>query len=1024
MREAACTASLPMSPPPKWIAYASAALLWAGVSSSPAATVISGLDPLFDTGSPDGWSGISVLMTPIAAPGDGSTEGVVTTFNFWAENGRADGGHRVTPLLLEFSGGSYKVIGIGTERAPTSAGAKSEPFGLVAGTDQVDLTAGVDYVIGVLQQADGVDDSNAGLIPFAGGGGSGVFQMNVAGPDHDPALDDVITAGHTSNAGGRNYAFNMEIDFASDPQPPSDIELAAGEIFPGMPPGTEFGTLSTTDPNSNDTHTYALVSNPGGVFAIDGDRLSLAMAPGAAGTSYAIRVRSTDGDALSFEKEFDITVAAALPPTDITLSASSVTSGLPAGGLVGMLASVDANAGDSHVYTLAAGSGDFDNASFAVSGAELRLAAPVPEGRSSLSLRLRSTDLSGAWLEKAFVLAVTDPSVRINEFVASNVGLLGDEDGDTPDWIELFNEQSAAVNLGGWFLTDDPDDLAKWQIPPVSLGPSGYLVVFASGKGRAVAGAELHTNFQLSASGDFLALVKPDGETVADQFVFGQQFPDIAFGYSGGAGGQGFLTPTPSAANGEAFAEARNEVSFSHPRGHYESAFDLTLSPLLPGSTIRYTTDGSKPSASSNGTVYSGPITVSPDTGGTRRGSRIIRAVALGGDAAIEKVATHTYLFVNGAVSPATDGVVNQGNLASSIKNHATYGPLLDDALLALPTVSIAGGLPGSTESERSLEFFVPDGTEPGFQLDAGLKVVGGHSVSSPKNNFRVYIRGQYGQSSLSYPLFEDHPYSDRAAETFNRLNLRSGSHDSFFWLASAGNPPNSGGPQKGDAQYLRNRWINDMQLAMGHESQHGRYVQLYVNGEYRGQYQIHEWPNDDFTASYLGGEASDYEVYQRGEYCEVRQRQLAGDLVDDEVGGQHQPRGGGAVDRLGEPRGLHAAQLLCGQPVGLEPEPELDGQRAEPAGRQRLDLPRLGLRHHLPGPGRERLGEERPGRGVRHHDGLRGIPGPVPRPHLPALFPRRGYSRRRGRRRCTICAPTRSAPASWPRPPAGRAAG
>ena len=78
----------------------------------------------------------------------------------------------------------------------------------------------------------------------------------------------------------------------------------------------------------------------------------------------------------------------------------------------------------------------------------------------------------------------------------------GGEDGDHPDWIELLNITNAEVNLDGWFLSDDPLTPMKWRFPAVTLPGRGYLVVFASEKDRAVAGAPLHTNFALSAGGD------------------------------------------------------------------------------------------------------------------------------------------------------------------------------------------------------------------------------------------------------------------------------------------------------------------------------------------------------------------------------------------------------------------------------------------------------------------------------------------------------------------------------------------
>src|SRR6266478_7201628 len=84
--------------------------------------------------------------------------------------------------------------------------------------------------------------------------------------------------------------------------------------------------------------------------------------------------------------------------------------------------------------------------------------------------------------------------VQITEFMASNSHGLRDQDGDYSDWIEIHNGGTNTVNLDGWFLTDNANDLSKWRFPATNLLVNGYLVVFASGKNRAVAGAELHTS--------------------------------------------------------------------------------------------------------------------------------------------------------------------------------------------------------------------------------------------------------------------------------------------------------------------------------------------------------------------------------------------------------------------------------------------------------------------------------------------------------------------------------------------------
>ena len=86
-------------------------------------------------------------------------------------------------------------------------------------------------------------------------------------------------------------------------------------------------------------------------------------------------------------------------------------------------------------------------------------------------------------------------SVLISEFLASNDGGLADESGNFEDWIELYNQGDTAINLRGWHLTDDTEDLARWRFPAVAIPPGGYLVVFASGKDLRKPGANLHTNF-------------------------------------------------------------------------------------------------------------------------------------------------------------------------------------------------------------------------------------------------------------------------------------------------------------------------------------------------------------------------------------------------------------------------------------------------------------------------------------------------------------------------------------------------
>jgi len=128
----------------------------------------------------------------------------------------------------------------------------------------------------------------------------------------------------------------------------------------------------------------------------------------------------------------------------------------------------------------------------------------------------------------------------ISEFMASNgskeplaeSGLL-DEDGESSDWIEIYNPTDQSVNLGGWYLTNDAGNLEQWRFPNgVVLNPGQFLTVFASGKNRTSVAAELHTNFRLNIDGEYLALVQSDGETIAHEYgpKFPRQLTDVSYG--------------------------------------------------------------------------------------------------------------------------------------------------------------------------------------------------------------------------------------------------------------------------------------------------------------------------------------------------------------------------------------------------------------------------------------------------------------------------------------------------------------
>ncbi|MDC0258546.1 CotH kinase family protein, partial [bacterium] len=587
------------------------------------------------------------------------------------------------------------------------------------------------------------------------------------------------------------------------PQPPTDIALSNTNLAPNSASNTLVGTLTTSDPNGDNAHTYSLVSGPGGTnndlfTIINSDELRAVSLLGGFGTSYSIRIRTTDGDSLTREESFSLKVESAMAPTAITLPINTLLQGTPSGTELTNFITEDPNNADNHTYQLVAGTGDTNNALFTINGSTLRTASSLPNLGSNLSFRVRSTDLSGLAIEAVFTLSVVSSSVRINEFLANSSSTsLSDEDGDTPDWIELHNPDGRSISLGGMYLTDDPSNLTKWLMPNISLGGNDYLIIFASSKDRRPTnGDNLHSNFSLNAGGEYVALVAADGSTILSEVgSSAQDYPSqkagIAYGFFGEPLQIGYLLkPTPAAENDSSSGIAGfvKDTDYSISRGFYDDPFPLVISSATPGAIIRYTTDGSWPSET-NGAIYSTPIMVDR--------TMAVKALAYRSGFVSTNIDTHTYILVNSVADQTASNTRSVYGLPSNwggqspyygMENNANVNPDdITDDLKTVPSLSIAidsndmfGGSgiysnPGSSgqswERKTSLELVDPaDPTGAGnFQQNCAIRIQGGAFRSfglTRKKSFRVLFKTQFGtsdqptggQGSLKFPLFGTDP--------------------------------------------------------------------------------------------------------------------------------------------------------------------------------------------------------------------------------------------------------------------------
>lgn len=427
---------------------------------------------------------------------------------------------------------------------------------------------------------------------------------------------------------------------------------------------------------------------------------------------------------------------------------------------------------------------------------------------------------------QAVTVTVDDQSlpVTISEFVARNRLSLEDGNGNSPDWIELYNPGPAAVHLAGYGLSDDPNQPLRWTFPDVTLPAHAFLIVYASGRDEVVDGqGGIHADWRLNADGESLLLSGPDG-TVLDQVLdYPPQGEDLAYGRDM-QGQLGFQDPTPGALNlaMQTYEGWLGPVVFSHERGFYDTAFKLSLDHDDPEAEIRMSVNGGIPN-----TTYRRWISVS--------GTSTIRATVLRPGYRSPRLQTHTYVYVQDV---PTSSVMNTG-----ITLNRQFADRVIKGLTDLPTLAVAvPRLPDDyREQPASVELLWSDG-QAAVQANCGMVRYGGAWTTFAKKNYRFKFRRVYGAPKFRAPLFTGFDRGFPAVETFDELELGGGSHDMN---------------QRGF--YMSARFVEDTMLDMGSLNPHGRFVHLYVNGTYWGQFHLRERLVEHFLADYLGGEPEDY---------------------------------------------------------------------------------------------------------------------------------------------------------------------
>jgi len=427
-------------------------------------------------------------------------------------------------------------------------------------------------------------------------------------------------------------------------------------------------------------------------------------------------------------------------------------------------------------------------------------------------------------------------TIVINEIITSNNGNetgLYDEDGDSPDYIELYNTTNSTIDISDWKLIDG-DDIYKFPLG-TTMNSGTYLTVWASGKEKY--GSVLHTNFQLNNAGEYLGLYDAQNNLV---FEFGSAYPPQNSGLSYGLDANQlvsyFTSITKDAENANAIEGKVAKPYAAKGRGFYLNTVIDTLFCDYPNAEIRYTTDGSTPTSSS--LLFSNNIAINPSA----TGIVVIKAKAFASGSIPSEEVTWSYIYAN---------TLFAGNAQAA------------QGISSLPVVSI------NTRDLEEIECINPSNSYQSwdcFEVESSFEWIAYDSLNNPIDVQANSFGQQFGQGSIFYgdekrnyrfkfneiafPFFEGYDYGTyETAEKFKRLEIRGGTLDSY-------ENDNSTFPNSG--LYATENWMRSTNLELGNLGQHSRFVNVFINGEFKGVYTARERFDHHHYESYLDESSDD----------------------------------------------------------------------------------------------------------------------------------------------------------------------
>lgn len=432
----------------------------------------------------------------------------------------------------------------------------------------------------------------------------------------------------------------------------------------------------------------------------------------------------------------------------------------------------------------------------------------------------------------------TKSQIVLNEIVSKNDSLIIGEFQGYSDWIEIYNSSNDSVLLSSYFLSDDPKDNLKWQLPNRYLKGKSHLVFLANDENNG-----LQTNFKISSKGEALYLSRSDSIIV-------NSFPPVPLGgnqsfgrFPDGSSQMGILnSPTANSTN-DSIVQDFSVLYFSDHSAFHQKPFELEILASNPSATIRFTTNNQEPTYSSPKyfnplplrSLKSKPNGISeiptadnwfPPKGNVFKG-HIIKAAAFLGNNRVSKVYTKTYFVDEGIFErynfPIVSLVTDDDNLFDN------------DSGIYVKGLNVNYSQRGRAwERPVHFEYFDRNGKLL-IQQELGLRTNGNKGRTLAQKSLLLYARESYGKKRIQHAFF-----NDKERGSFKRIILRSASSND--WKNTL------------FKNELAQKIVNELDL----EHPSTQEVIVFINGSYWGIHHLNERMDEYFIEDYFGYENID----------------------------------------------------------------------------------------------------------------------------------------------------------------------